>query len=200
MAWWAALASLIPLVVDYLSDDQYTGEEKFALDELKKRSKGGYSKEVMEMMKRNISQSMGQETSAQSTRLQQELTRSRTPHAPKTAAMESLVSAMGGARAQAMSNVDIQSEQSKMDALRTLTGGLSYIKPDTGLSELSGSLMGNVMNYYLLQNMLGGQQGQDINTQKLLMSGYGRNSSQSPQIGSFSRNRDPNWFTNYTRY
>ena len=189
MAWTAIasiVASALPYIIDMFSDDRYTNAERSLMSDLRRRSQEGYSKEVMGMMKRNISQSMGQETSAQSTRLQQELTRSRTPHAPKTAAMESLVSAMGGARAQAMSNVDIQSEQSKMDALRTLTGGLSYIKPDTGLSELSGSLMGNVMNYYLLQNMLGGQQGQDVNTQKML-------------IGGFQRNTDPNWFTQYNR-
>ena len=189
MAWWSLLAAAIPYIVDYLQGDQYTGYEKEAMGKARKYSEEGFGKETIESMKRNISTMMGQETTARSTQLRQMLDRQRTPHAPGSAAMESLVSSMGGQRAQAMSNVDIESERAKMGGLQLFMQGATNFKPDSSLQELSGSMMGNELFNMLLQNMAGGGQKKKTDATGLETYKYGY----VPQISNFVGNAKPYW-------
>jgi hypothetical protein len=167
---WIALIEAAIGVGSYLWDsfsgDEYTNPyTKEALKRLNAMSKSGYGEDILSKMKQNINQQSGAEAEALRTNLSQQLGRSNTPFAPKTAALEGLMSDLAGKRAQAISGVDIANEQTKIDATRSLLG--APVQKETGLSELSGSALSQALNLFALsQTNQGGST--DLNTQKVL--------------------------------
>lgn len=195
---WIALIQAAISVGSYLWD-QYSEDEyanpytKQALKRLNEASKSGYGEDMLAQMKRNINQQTGSEAEALRTNLSQQLGRSNTPFAPKTAALESLMSDLAGKRAQAISGVDIANEQAKIDATRSLLG--APVQKETGLSELSGSALSQAMNLFALSQM---NQGGDINTQKLTQSYGSVNSPYFTQYNDLYGKKIP-YYTQYQR-